>query len=406
MAPARAFDILRAIVLIAILLHGFYRTSEILLQVEEGHINMSSSVSLKGGTGANSDTTRTEATVGGAGAGGWFFSPPPPFETGFIPLLELVQTNSSNRTTCRNFTSRVEDLYLPESITHAHRKIPRVVHITSKKRCALDAFVKVVDQWKALGNHTVVFHDEAAMDRLLYKEWPEFPHLSLVMNCLISGAAKADLWRYLVLWEYGGIYSDSDSAPGKLFTQTTIVPDDDSWFVPEKLGVLTQYFMSASPKHPLMYLAVMNTLQRLLSVASIVEQNIPVVTGPGALKSAFSDFMQGDTSPNHPDYHRPPAGLYVGMGNRSVTVKGSRQKTGDYIQRVAVKRYIKRKGYRLAGQVHFGHVVSRMNNVTIQRLNVSCLEHLHHVLFPPSYLMDDKNNNIGVPFQSYFIPKS
>jgi hypothetical protein len=107
----------------------------------------------------------------------------------------------------------------------------------------------------------------------------------------------ADLWRYLVLYQYGGIYADIDSAPGHLFKNgTVIVDDDDAWFVVERIGTLSQYFMASSPKHPLMHLAVTVTLRRLLEVQVIGKQYVPYVTGPGALKEAWSHFLY-----NYPD---------------------------------------------------------------------------------------------------------
>jgi len=118
-------------------------------------------------------------------------------------------------------------------------------------------------------------------------------------------AAKADLWRYLALWEYGGIYTgkwsilfrrseakrnqdilmakpkqvvttnmlsisffsqptpsisieytdenkhdhtqsiDMDNAPGELFNASTLTPDIDAFFLPEQGGFPSQYFFGA-----------------------------------------------------------------------------------------------------------------------------------------------------------------
>jgi hypothetical protein len=97
--------------------------------------------------------------------------------------------------------------------------------------------------------------------------------------------------RYLVLYQYGGLYTDIDAAPGRLFANGTVIKDDDdAWFVIEQIGTLSQYFMSSSPKHPLMYLAVITTLRRLLEIEQVGLQYVPYVTGPGALKEAYSFF--------------------------------------------------------------------------------------------------------------------
>jgi hypothetical protein len=93
------------------------------------------------------------------------------------------------------------------------------------------------------------------------------------------------------LYQYGGIYTDMDAAPGPKFENATIIKDDDdAWFVVERIGIPSQYFMAASPRHPLMYLLVTVTLRRLLEVQDVGTQYVPYVTGPGALKEAWMLF--------------------------------------------------------------------------------------------------------------------
>jgi Glycosyltransferase sugar-binding region containing DXD motif len=98
--------------------------------------------------------------------------------------------------------------------------------------------------------------------------------------------------RYLVLYQYGGIYTDMDAAPGPKFENATAIRDDDeAWFVVERIGIPSQYFMASAPKHPLMHLLVTVTLRRLLEVQNVGEQYVPLVTGPGALKEAWQHFI-------------------------------------------------------------------------------------------------------------------
>jgi mannosyltransferase OCH1-like enzyme len=137
-----------------------------------------------------------------------------------------------------------------------------------------DRFMENINLWR-FQNYFFYFHDDAAMDRLLHKYWPEFPHLPLLQRCMVSGAAKADLWRLLVLWEYGGIYTDIDNAPGTKFQNVTVIKDSDgAWFVIELIGVLSQYFMAALPKHPYVYIAILGLLHRVLDVKEIGNQYV------------------------------------------------------------------------------------------------------------------------------------
>jgi hypothetical protein len=265
--------------------------------------------------------------------------PKPGQEQEYIPLADLINTNTASKdvVACPKGTNLIEDVFFPEAITFAGRKIPRIVHVTSKSRCATQAFIRNTDNWK-FPNHTFVFHDDAAVDRLLDKYWPEFPHIQFSRNCLVSGAAKADLWRYLVLYEYGGIYSDIDTGPGPQFTGEIITSKDDAWFVQEKGGFLTQYFIAASPRHPIMFFAVLSTLERLMDVDNVLEQYVPFVTGPGAMKSAGIKFMFGD-----PRFGKPRKGFYTGVANRTLTVYASKGMGEQFISRNAVMGFEKTK---------------------------------------------------------------
>ena len=89
------------------------------------------------------------------------------------------------------------------------KRIPPIVHITGKSPCLTKEYYDGVLTWN-FPNHSLYFHDEAAVDHLLFeREWPMFPQIKNAVECLkdAGGAAKADLWRYLVTWEYGGIYT-------------------------------------------------------------------------------------------------------------------------------------------------------------------------------------------------------
>ena len=151
-------------------------------------------------------------------------------------LVEL--TKSHWATECPSSLVLVNDTLIdPELALIGGRKIPRIVHISSSSRCNVKLFADNIDTWR-LKDHFLFLHDDEAVNQLLYHDWPEFPFLTNIMKCLPEGmgAAWIDLWRLLVLWKYGGIYADIDSSPvPDLFNATTIVDDDDAFFVQEVL---------------------------------------------------------------------------------------------------------------------------------------------------------------------------
>ena len=104
-------------------------------------------------------------------------------------------------------------VYVPNRIIHETSKkknntriIPKIVHMTSKSRCFSRNFAMNIKTWE-FEDHDLYIHDDDAVERLLSKHWSSFPHIPIARKCLRSGAGLADLWRYLVLWEYGGIYT-------------------------------------------------------------------------------------------------------------------------------------------------------------------------------------------------------
>jgi hypothetical protein len=287
-----------------------------------------------------------------------------------IPLSELVLTGGMP--TCKEGQSLINSTILPESITHANRKIPKVVHMTSKSRCSVPAFTNNIDKWR-FADHSFYFHDDQAVGRILQKYWPEFPYLQMIQDCMISGAAKADLWRYLILYEYGGIYTDIDNAPGENFLNGSVITaEDDSWYVVEGLRIMSQYFMASSPRHPFLHLCISQVLIRLMGTEFVGTQYVPYVTGPGATKSAMILFMR-DQGVNK--YGRVPAGHYVGLHNRSVTVVGSPPTSKNWVVRNTVTGRNKNEGYAQMGMTHF----SESKGLPQASVNESCHAHLYYM---------------------------
>mmetsp|Transcript_18764 Transcript_18764/g.23625 ORF Transcript_18764/g.23625 Transcript_18764/m.23625 type:complete len:366 (+) Transcript_18764:124-1221(+) len=266
-------------------------------------------------------------------------------------ILELV--GNTDNYTCPEGLVVVKDSIDPSFYEPSERKIPKVIHLTSKTRCMTQAFSDNVDKWRLPG-HSVFIHDDDAVDMLLNRWWPEFPQLHDTLKCMLPGASMADLWRYLLLWVFGGVYTDIDNAPGPWFwneTGSAITNETDALFEQEHGGFPSQYFFAASPHHPVMFLAVYDTMHRVMDVESVQRQYVPFVTGPGAIKKAFIHFAGGK---GYPD-----AGLYHGSmtKNRSVTVVGSRKiaRSGAYLRR-DTRSVQKGAGYNEMNLTHWSKV--------------------------------------------------
>mmetsp|Transcript_38619 Transcript_38619/g.93359 ORF Transcript_38619/g.93359 Transcript_38619/m.93359 type:complete len:425 (-) Transcript_38619:217-1491(-) len=283
-----------------------------------------------------------------------------------IPIEELIQHN----TTCPDGLFPIENTHMPRSVTHLEgRRIPKIVHITSKHRCATSAVIKNVDKWR-FKNYSVYFHDDNALHKLFTHPQTRklFPTLREGLKCVTSGATKSDLWRYLVLYIYGGVYTDIDNSPNK-FNGETIKPEDDSFFPLEGLGIMSQFFFASSPGHPLMRQMLETGVERLKTIPNVMINNPAQNTGPGACKVGFIRFM-AEVGVETTGYIN--AGMFVGANNRSVTVVGTKEDSREYVDRGGLGNGNKMGYYKALGIKHF----SEARKGTSPKGKISCKEHL------------------------------
>lgn len=281
-----------------------------------------------------------------------------------LPLAELVQTAKAAETICPDGASPVLDTILEQN-SSSTRKIPRVIHMTSKSRCATPEVHAIVNQWRLAG-HSLYFHDDDAVERLTSHPLSQssFPLLNETLKCVTNGATRSDLWRYLVLYTFGGIYTDIDNLP-RGFNADTISNEDDSFFVIESLGIVSQYFIASSPHHPLMMLSLEDGINNLRGIVNVMRNNPSRTTGPAALKRGFINFMNG-TSTGYID-----AGKYFGMNNRSVTAIGNKANPKEYVDRGGLDAASKKRYYAAMGMQHF-HDLHKLSS----QGRISCREHL------------------------------
>jgi hypothetical protein len=278
------------------------------------------------------------------------------------PLTATTTTPTTTTTTCEGGLVPVTDK--PSSfrarVVTANYRIPRIIHQTSKSRCITKRLNQSVATWQALDDYEYYFHDDIDVHRFLdTTDWSMFFPLQHVINskCIQYGAILSDIWRYLFLWEFGGVYTDLDSATN-LFNSTTIAPDDDAFFIIERDGLLSQYFMAISPKHPLMYYAIQRTVMAILREYDTGMINAGIVSGPRALHEAFMHFLwdQG-TWMEHEETKPHPVdapGLYTGTDNRTLRLVGTPETANTLVYRETIRDMKKKmRQYKNMNMTHF-----------------------------------------------------
>lgn len=262
---------------------------------------------------------------------------------------DLRNLTSLSEMKCSHDLRKMSSLNKPRSYYMQSRKIPAIVHQTAESPCLTLNFHRAAKKWAAFRHWSYYFHDDDAMDRLLQSSFPEFPHLKLVVeNCVVLPSVKLDLWRFLVLWVYGGVIPDINSYPEN-FNSATIEANDDGFFLLDpETNMLSTSLMAVSPRHPLMYYAIQHSLGNILRVEDVGSIDSSVTTGPGALEQAFISF-KGLDHQKKTDSGDSPAiiqGDIKGCLGRSIRVAGTEN---DYFVQIFISDQGKRKEFLKMG---------------------------------------------------------
>lgn len=163
-------------------------------------------------------------------------------------------------------------------------KIPNHIYqTTANKKVPISMAEAMIGHQKLNPDFYWTFFRDKECLELLKKE--ASPRLVYCYQKCIPGAYKADLFRYFLLWQRGGIYLDSGFI--SLRPLTFFLKSTDT-FVSAKDGIMDgvyNAFMCATPKHPI--------LKEVLEIAmDRIERedygNGPLyITGPEALMEAF-----------------------------------------------------------------------------------------------------------------------
>jgi hypothetical protein len=177
-------------------------------------------------------------------------------------------------------------------------KIPRMIYQTFKTAQMPSRMGQAVELWKS---RNPSFGYQFFDDEQLHAFVAQFPcegfpfnsqTLIAALNSLRSGAGKADLFRYLLIYERGGVYMDIDTVCLTPIHQYLEANDDLVSGIGER-GDLHQWGLMYSPKHPFLRRAIENMVANVLNRRFVrgFEGSLEGIGGPPCLDESIKQVL-------------------------------------------------------------------------------------------------------------------
>jgi hypothetical protein len=152
----------------------------------------------------------------------------------------------------------IPKVLLPRDSMEYLQKIPKIIWQTMKTNDVPVFMRSYAESWMKLNpEYEYRFCDDNDIVDFLRKDFPEY--LEGYEN-LKYGASKADLWRYLIIYKYGGVYADIDCL---CINPLRNWVDKQAKFV-TALGTnkdICQWLIISVPKNPIFLRAAQKTIQ-------------------------------------------------------------------------------------------------------------------------------------------------
>jgi hypothetical protein len=148
-------------------------------------------------------------------------------------------------------------------------------------------------------------------------------------------------------------------------------------------GGPSQWFMAASPRHPIMYFSMHHLMKNVMNEMNLGDFQVVFTTGPGAINGGWVEFMR-----NHSMNWNAKAGHYVGVGNHTVTIVGNKTNEDMYITRVIGSLKDNSVKHSVFQESNMTHLTEMENTIYKPKKSIaeSCLAHLYSMEKTKDYI--------------------
>lgn len=157
--------------------------------------------------------------------------------------------------------------------------IPKIIYQTWKTKVVPENCQKIRDEIQKLNpEYQMLLFDDNDIDQFVKNNFSNY-----IYDCyskLNIGAARADIWRYCMLYKYGGVYLDMDAAILKPLNQ--LIKDDDQCIVTREnnAGVFNNWIMIFQKDHPILLETILKCCENITQRISnnVVELTVKPLT--------------------------------------------------------------------------------------------------------------------------------
>lgn len=177
---------------------------------------------------------------------------------------------------------------IPKKIFQTHKSLS---HINSNPKLVLGT-----NSWKNLmPDYEYHFYNNDQCDEFMKKYYSGPVNKAYKKSPF--RVMKADIWRYCIIHQYGGIYADSDT---RLLVNPSIFHKENALFVgvPENPVHLCQWIFAAPPKSPIIESIIDNVAKMLYDYDDFtIHHMVHKYTGPGAFTVGIENYLRSNNLP-------------------------------------------------------------------------------------------------------------
>lgn len=179
---------------------------------------------------------------------------------------------------------------IQQSLKSIKSKIPRKIFQTHKSQDFINKNVKLLaaqKTWKKYKNYEYYFYNDEQQDEFMKTQFTDI--YDAYQKCPLI-VMKSDLWRYCVIFKYGGIYADADT----ICYKNPICMIKNSLFVgvPENINDLCQWVFSAPANSPLLKSVIDLSVERIRSAIKFKGRNfVHYYTGPTVFTEGIDKWL-------------------------------------------------------------------------------------------------------------------